>query len=249
MPHDEEGPSPTEVFALFLEPLLVVRSKPKLHKHKVLWVEGRWKSNPVFVPSLIQKGFIVKRVASGKEAMDRLARKQHDVVIIDAASMRTSAERICKSLRETSPSIPIIVISDPKWEISKDVDCANVILTLPFTQRKLLNRLKPLLPSESGDIIKAGPIQLDMSAKYVKANGRRTQLTPRLMRLLKMLIDHRGEMVERNKLFSTVWNTNYTGDTRTLDVHISWLRQAIEKDPKSPKLLKTMRGVGYILDI
>ncbi len=64
-----------------------------------------------------------------------------------------------------------------------------------------------------------------------------------------MLIDHKGELVERNKLFKKVWRTDYTGDTRTLDVHISWLRQAIEKDPKRPQILKTMRGVGYRLDV
>jgi DNA-binding response OmpR family regulator len=74
-------------------------------------------------------------------------------------------------------------------------------------------------------------------------------LTQRLVRLLQLLIDSKGEVVERNALFKKVWRTNYTGDTRTLDVHISWLRNAIEKDPKKPKLLVTVRGVGYRLDI
>jgi DNA-binding response OmpR family regulator len=64
-----------------------------------------------------------------------------------------------------------------------------------------------------------------------------------------MLMNHHGEVVERERLFRQVWNTDYTGDTRTLDVHISWLRQAIEKDPRNPKFLKTIRGVGYRLDV
>lgn len=227
----------------------MARSKGRNRKHKILWVEGRWKSNPAFIPALIQKGFTVKRVTSGKEALKRLDKKNHHAVVIDAASMHTSGERICKALREVSDRLPILLISAKKWELDKDVDCANAVLVLPFTQRKLLNRLIPLLPGRSEDLIKAGPIQLNTATKFVVSNGRRTQLTPRLVRLLQMLIDHKGEMVERDTLFKKVWRTDYTGDTRTLDVHISWLRQAIEKDPQAPQLLKTMRGVGYRLDV
>ena len=227
----------------------MARKKTTNLQHSILWVEGRWKSNPTFIPSLMQRGFIVDRVGSGKEAAERVARKDHDIVVVDAASMRTSGARICKSLRDRVNGMPIILISDPKREVERNFDCANVVLTLPFTQRKLINRMNPLLPGDEKRLIKAGPIQLDMEAKFVKANGNKTQLTPRLLRLLKMLIDHKGEMVERNELFKKVWRTNYTGDTRTLDVHISWLRQAIENDPRKPILLKTMRGVGYRLDV
>jgi DNA-binding response OmpR family regulator len=69
-----------------------------------------------------------------------------------------------------------------------------------------------------------------------------------LVALLKMLMEHRGEVIERETLFRSVWDTSYTGDTRSLDVHISWLRQAIEEDPRNPVLIKTVRGVGYRLD-
>ncbi len=227
----------------------MVRKKSSNQKHNILWVEGRWKSNPIFIPSLMQKGFTVERVASGKEAVEHVVRKKHDVVVVDAASMRTSGKRVCKSLREQVNGIPIILISDPKRKVEKNFDCANVVLVLPFTQRKLINRLYPMLPGDGKNLITAGPIQLDMEAKFVKVNGKKTQLTPRLIQLLKMLIDHKGEMVERDELFKKVWRTNYTGDTRTLDVHISWLRQAIEKDPKKPILLTTMRGVGYRLNV
>jgi DNA-binding response OmpR family regulator len=85
--------------------------------------------------------------------------------------------------------------------------------------------------------------------RQVRYQGKKTKLTPRLVRLLKMLIDNKGEVVEREELFKKVWRTNYTGDTRTLDVHISWLRQVLEKDPRKPKILKTNRGVGYLLDV
>jgi DNA-binding response OmpR family regulator len=79
--------------------------------------------------------------------------------------------------------------------------------------------------------------------------NKEARLTPRLARLLKMLMDHSGEVIERETLFREVWKTEYTEDTRTLDVHISWLRLAIEEDPRAPRFLKTLRGVGYRLDV
>ena len=97
--------------------------------------------------------------------------------------------------------------------------------------------------------IHAGPVRLDVEKRIVRCLDKQTRLTPRLMRLLKTLMERKGEVVERKALFSQVWETDYTDDTRTLDVHISWLRRAIEVDPEAPKFLKTIRGVGYRLDV
>ncbi|KAA3645810.1 MAG: DNA-binding response regulator [Chloroflexi bacterium] len=216
---------------------------------KILWVEGRWKSNPDFIPNLRKKGFAVEIVSSGKEALAQVGNKEPDVIVVDAASFHSSGKRICRTLREQVNGMPIMLISDPERPVANDDDCANVILELPFTSRKLVNRINPLLPIESKKITKAGPIRLDTKRKQVTCFGKKTTLTPRLIRLLRMLIKHKGEVVEREELFKKVWATNYTGDTRTLDVHISWLRQAIEKDPRKPELLKTIRGVGYRLDV
>ncbi|MEK6256379.1 MAG: response regulator transcription factor [Chloroflexota bacterium] len=218
-------------------------------KSLILWVEGRWVSNASFIPTLMKKGYNVETVSTGKAALARVAKVDHDLVVVDAASMRTSGKRICSLLRERVNGIPIMLISDPKKTLSKADQVANVALTLPFTSRKLINRITPLLPGKVGRSIKAGGIQLDLDNKYVRCLGKKTKLTPRLARLLKMLMDRKGEVVEREELFKKVWRTEYTGDTRTLDVHISWLRQIIEKDPRNPKVLKTMRGVGYLLDI
>ncbi|MDH5605800.1 MAG: response regulator transcription factor [Anaerolineae bacterium] len=216
---------------------------------KILWVEGRWTSNATFLPVLQKKGFDIETASNGKSALDLVAKQEYDLVIVDAASMRTSGKRICGSIRELVNGIPIMVISDPSKPIDKNSDCASVVLTLPFTSRKLVNRIEPLLPGDENRMIKVGPIRLDMDRNQVKASGKKVTLTPRLVRLLKMLIDHKGEVVEREELFKKVWRTNYTGDTRTLDVHISWLREAIEKNPRKPKMLKTIRGVGYRLDV
>jgi DNA-binding response OmpR family regulator len=227
----------------------MARKLPQANTTKILWVEGRWTSNPEFVPSLLQKGFQVERVSSGKAALDGVAASKHDLVIVDAASMRTNGKRICSSIRAKVNGMPIMVISDPKQPLEEGFECANAILTLPFTQRKLINRIAPLLPADEGGMITTGPLELDTENHSVRAHGKKTVLTPRLVRLLKVLIEARGEVVERDPLFKKVWRTQYTGDTRTLDEHVSWLRQAIEKDPKKPKLLKTIRGIGYRLDI
>jgi DNA-binding response OmpR family regulator len=124
-----------------------------------------------------------------------------------------------------------------------------VVLHLPFTARKLLNRIIPLLPADETQILHAGPIRLNLRLKKVRCKGREARLTPRLVRLLQILMEHSGEMLRREDLFREVWNTAYVGDTRTLDVHISWLREAIEEDPRRPRFIKTVRGVGYRLDI
>ncbi len=225
------------------------KKSTNVSKSKILWVQGRWVSNATFLPTLLKKGFNVDTVSTGKEALARVARVEHDLVIVDAASMRTSGKRICQELRERLNGKPIMLISDPKRTLKKSDQVASVSLTLPFTSRKLVNRIMPLLPGKAGRSVKAGGIHLDLENRQVRYQGKKTKLTPRLVRLLKMLIDHKGEVVEREELFKKVWRTDYTGDTRTLDVHISWLRQIIEKNPRKPKIIKTMRGVGYMLDV
>jgi len=214
----------------------------------ILVIEGKHADHPAFAPALRKKSFEVELVASGNEALKRLAGKSRpDVVVVNAATLRTSGKRICQALREKVANVPILLILDPDHDVEKaEVD---VILTLPFTAQKLVNRINHLLPTDGKNSIHAGPIRLDMERRTVKCAGKQARLTPRLVRLLKILIDHRGEVIERKTLFSQVWETDYTDDTRTLDVHISWLRRAIEADPDHPKLLKTARGVGYRLDV
>ncbi len=214
----------------------------------ILVIEGKHADHPAFVPALRKKGFEVEAVSSGIEALKRLSGKfRPDAVVVNAATLRTSGKRICQALREKRDGLPVLLILDPEHDVEK-VD-ADVVLTLPFTAQKLVNRIRHLLPSDGKSSIHAGPIHLDTDRRMVRCAGKQARLTPRLVRLLKILIDHRGEVMERKSLFSQVWETNYTDDTRTLDVHVSWLRRAIEADPDHPKLLKTARGVGYRLDV
>lgn len=225
------------------------KTTSKTSRSNILWVEGRWVSNTSFIPALRTKGFTVDTVSNGKQALNHVKKQEPAIVVIDAASMRTSGTRICKSIRQQVNGMPIILISDPNKPSEENIDCVNTILTLPFTSRKLVNRIIPLMPNDQDKLQKIGVIYLDKSRRQVVCHGKKTTLTPRLIRLLRMLLDHKGQIVDRETLFKKVWRTEYTGDTRTLDVHISWLREALEKDPRKPKLLKTVRGKGYILDV
>jgi DNA-binding response OmpR family regulator len=227
----------------------MAREKLSITFSPILWLEGRWSGNPNFVTLLRKKGFFIDTVSTGKSALERITYQEFDLIVVNAASMRTSGARICSSLKEKAPELPVILICDPDHNTDQLRTLVNHVLVLPFTTRKLVNRIMPLLPSDENDMLSVGPIVLDESHNQVRCNGKKTTLTPRLVRLLKVLIDNKGEVVEREGLFKTVWRTNYTGDTRTLDVHISWLRQAIEKDPRNPEVIKTIRGVGYRLDI
>ena len=226
-----------------------MKSKERLPvKAKLLWIEGNRADSPSFVLDLRHKGFTVDSVSTGKAAVERLAEGDIDLVVINAASFRTSGKRICQELRADRPKLPILIIANPDHPLDKG-SCADVILMLPFTLRKLMNRILPLLPAVSNNLLQAGAIRLDLERNQVRCQEKESQLTPRLTRLLKTLMQHPGEVVERENLFRQVWNTEYTGDTRTLDVHISWLRQALEENPHHPRFLKTIRGIGYRLDI
>jgi DNA-binding response OmpR family regulator len=215
---------------------------------KVLLIEGTRGDHPCFSADLENKGYDVTSARSGAAGLKIIDDVAPHVLVIDAASLRTSGVRICQSFRKADSELPIVLVVDEAVEIPEDVD-ANLVLRLPFTVQKLINRIKAYKPTEEKYILEAGPIELNLQTQLVTCKGQLTKLTPRLVKILKMLMTNKGEVVERDPLFKSVWETNYTGDTRTLDVHISWLRQAIEDDPRHPRLIRTVRGVGYILDV
>lgn len=220
----------------------------KTTKAKILLVEGKRANHPSFAFGLDKKGYQVESVSNGAAAIDRVGEACPDVIIVDAASMRTSGRRICQSLQKHESGIPVVLIVDPPAD-DKEVPGARVVLELPFTLQKLVNRIRPLLPVEQKDLVEVGPFQLDTQQRVARCLGKQARLTPRLVTLLKILMETPGTVIERENLFRQVWDTAYTGDTRTLDVHVSWLRQALEADPRHPQFIKTVRGVGYRLDI
>jgi DNA-binding response OmpR family regulator len=218
-----------------------------MKKTTLLVIEGRHAEIPSFAPDLQKKGFDVVSAQNGNEAVSKLKQTNPHLVIVNAPSLRSTGIRICLSLRKKDSKIPIILIVENEKPI--DNDLADSTLVLPFTVQKVVNRIKALMPGDGNNVFSVGPIRLDLENRRVRSLGKNTKLTPRLITLLQLLMDKHGEVVEREALFKKVWETNYTGDTRTLDVHISWLRRAIELDPDNPKFLKTVRGVGYRLDV
>lgn len=217
-------------------------------KARLLWIEGKRAESPSFVPSLRKKEYLVEMVPTGNAALARLADYDPDLVVVNASSMRTSGKRICRELRGKSSGLPILVILSESQSLNDD-ECANVVLNMPFTARKLINRITRLLPGDGEHVLHVGHIRLDLERKRVRCLGRESRLTPRMARLLQVLMQHPGVVIEREQLFREVWSTEYTEDTRTLDVHISWLRGMLEEDARKPQFLKTMRGVGYRLDV
>jgi len=215
---------------------------------RILWIEGRRAVSPSFIPDLRRKDYHVEIVSTGVEALSRLSDIDPDLVVVNAASMRTTGKRICQSINGQSDGLPVVLITDRDLQVTRTIQ-ADVVLTLPFTTRKLINRIAPLLPGDDKNFLRAGPIRLDLDKKRVKCESREANLTPRLVQLLKLMMENPNEVIERGKIFYKVWETDYMGDTRTLDVHMSWLRKAIEKDPRNPKFLITIRGMGYRLDV
>jgi len=213
----------------------------------ILVIEGRHAEIPSFATDLQKKGFDIRSFQNGSQAVSKIKQIAPSLVVINAASLRSTGIRICLSVRKKDPKLPIILILEKEKPVDKEL--ADSVLALPFTVQKLVNRIKALLPSDGKNVVTAGPIQLDLEHKRVRCLSKSAKLTPRLIALQQILMDKHGEVVERDALFKKVWETNYTGDTRTLDGHISWLRRAIELDPNNPKFLKTIRGVGYRLDV
>ena len=217
-------------------------------KARILLIEGKRADRPSFSAGLTKKGFHIESVPNGSAALAHLANGLPQLVIVDAASMRTSGKRICQSLKEHAEKLPVVLIlGDAPKGIEKFG--VEVVLIQPFTLQKLINRIRPLIPSQTKDLLQAGSLQLDVEQRLVLCQDRQVRLTPRLVTLLKILMEHPGELIDRKELFRQVWDTAYTVDTRTLDVHVSWLRQAVEEDPRHPKLIKTVRGAGYRLDV
>jgi DNA-binding response OmpR family regulator len=190
-------------------------------------------------------------VHTGSQALEWLQVQDADLIIFDASSMRSNGVRSCQRIRKAAERTPIIFSRAAGEELDRSAG-ADVYLERPFSGRKLLNRVRALLPADSAkeEIVRYGPLTLYRTKRSVEVSGRgEYTLTPKLAQLLEAFIRHPNELLTRPQLMLTVWETDFIGDTRTLDVHIRWIRECIEADPGHPQWLKTVRGKGYLLHI
>lgn len=216
---------------------------------RILWIGKRRSDLPLFPSELKHLGCKINVVNTGAEALSQIQEKGlPHVLVVDAASMRTTGTRISRSVKSIKPRLPLILISS-KETFPANGFTADVHLVHPFTIRKLVNRIKLYSPGQGEELIKAGPITLNTERLALRCNGKEELITPRMAEVLLCLIEEGGKVVKREDLFRRAWNTDYTADTRSLDVHISWLRNVIETDPQNPELLVTARGKGYKLAV
>ncbi len=214
----------------------------------VLLVEGKRANENSVANALEKAGFRVVLTPTGKAALTEVKSNKPNLVIFNASMMRSNGARSCRRLRHTVGTVPIIHIRSAGWPEETEAG-ADVYLERPFTPRKLLNRIKALLPPDYSkeEIVRCGNLIYYRTKGSVEVVGKgESRLTPKLAELLEEFVRHPNETITRRQLMQNVWHTDYVGDTRTLDVHIRWIRELIEQDPAYPRRLQTVRGRGYI---
>jgi DNA-binding response OmpR family regulator len=205
----------------------------------------RAKNNEII--STLKKRYEVVIVPSGKQALAAAAELKPHLIVLDAISLRTPGERVCALLREHLPKTLILHLHPgPKDDAQSSAD---LLLFAPVSTRKVLESINRLLKSTHEEIIDCGPFSLNVQQRLLYAHGQETTLTPKLALLLEIFLRAPRQVLDRRTLMERVWLTDYMGDTRTLDVHIRWLREILETDARKPHFLKTVRGVGYCLDV
>lgn len=196
-------------------------------------------------PRLEARGMRVTLAASQRKAIAQARQRTPDLIIVDGTVSR-SAKRLCRSLRRASPHSALILLAD-EHGLPNDVPC-DLRLRKPFTARRLIARIEKVLEQHAPRLLQVGDLILDPATRVVQGPQGEQKLTPKECALLQVLMEHAGQVVTRQQLMEMIWNTNYLGDTRTLDVHVRWLRKKIEINPSDPRYIITVRGRGYMLN-
>lgn len=209
---------------------------------------GRSQVKGASFPASLRKRYELTIVPTGQQAQTATGRQKPHAIVLDAVSMRTPGDRICQVLRAQFPDTPIIHLHPgPK---SKADSPADAVLFPPFSSpRRLINCIERLITLSDDKIITCGPFSLNIPRRVLLTPLQETQLTPKVALLVALFMRHPGQTLDRKTIMAEVWDTDYMGDTRTLDVHIRWIRKAIEANPGKPKYLKTVRGIGYCFDV
>ena len=224
---------------------------------KILLVEDEHSIAEPVIYNLKQEGFSVTHVDEGPIALEIFSEESFDLIILDLMLPEISGLDICRSIRKES-DVPIIMVTAKDSEADRVAGLelgADDYVTKPFSVRELMSRVRAVLrrtttttkTNKNDKSIKSGNIEINLSKYEAKVDDKNIDLTPREFELLYAFCENEGNLMSREQIFDEIWGYSFIGNTKTLDVHIQRIREKIEKDPREPKRLVTVRGVGYKL--
>jgi DNA-binding response OmpR family regulator len=203
--------------------------------------------------NLRKNGFNVLSAVDGIEGLQTARRESPDVIVLDLMLPRMDGLEVCRRVRAES-DVPILMLTAKGEELDRVVGLemgADDYLTKPFSMRELMARVRALLRRAGrphgydGAQINAGVLELEPRGRTVRKGGAEVALKPKEFDLLFYLARHAGQVFTREQLLENVWGYDFFGGSRTVDVHVRWLREKLEAEPARPKHLLTVRGVGY----
>jgi two-component system response regulator RegX3 len=226
---------------------------------RILLVEDEESYREPLAYLLGREGYDVATAATGPEALTSFDEGGADLVLLDLMLPGLPGTEVCRQLRATS-DVPIIMLTAKDGEIDKVVGLelgADDYVTKPYSSRELLARIRAVLrrgdsagrgaEDEDGDVLALGPVEMDVDRHVVRVHGELVAFPLKEFELLELLLRNPGRVLTRGQLIDRIWGSDYVGDTKTLDVHVKRIRSKIEDDPAAPKLLTTVRGLGYKL--
>ena len=220
----------------------------------VLLVEDEQSIAEPFAHALIRNGFRTTVVRTGAEALDAASEREPDVVLLDLALPDGDGRDVCRRLRRTS-DVPIIMVTASGTVLDRVVGLelgADDYIVKPFAVKEVVARIRAVLrrgraSGEDEHELRVRDLRIDVGARRAWVAERELELTRKEFDLLVRLARDAGRVVSRESLMSDVWDVNWFGSTKTLDVHIAWLRRKLGDDPAAPAYIHTVRGVGFRL--
>lgn len=220
---------------------------------KLLLVEDEPGLVMTLTDRLLAEGYDVESVGDAPGALERAGSGGHDLILLDVMLPGGSGFDVCRTLRQRGVQSPILMLTARGQVVDRVVGLklgADDYLVKPFEMAELLARIEALLRrahsgAPTADGFRFGDVAVDFRRAEVTKAGRQLDLSAREFKLLRYFIEHRGATLSRDELLNEVWGYNSMPSTRTVDVHVAWLRQKLESNPRHPEYLVTLHGLGY----
>ncbi len=203
---------------------------------------------------LESEGYKVEASRDGEAGLERASNDAFDLIILDVMLPLKNGFDVCRDLRQRKVNSPILMLTARGQIVDKVVGLklgADDYLTKPFEMMELLARVEalirraPVTPSANGETYQFGPIKVDFRRAEVEREGKRIELSAKEFQLLRYFIEHREATLSRDELLNEVWGYDAMPSTRTVDVHVAWLRQKLEPNSRHPQYILTIHGLGY----